>query len=808
VSEYEKLGAFYLGRTYDSTAARVTDELVLYDAKDLTTHAVCVGMTGSGKTGLCLSLLEEAAIDGIPALAIDPKGDLGNLLLTFPDLSPDSFEPWIDAAEATRAGMTPKQYAAQAAARWKKGLAEWGQDGERIARFRESVDVAIYTPGSSAGRPLRVLQSLAAPGAQAPVDEDALRERVQSAVSGLLTLLGLEPDPVRSREHILLSSLIHRAWAQGRDLDLAALIAEIQSPPFERLGVMDLESFFPGSERFEFAMRLNALLAAPGFQAWLEGEPLDVQGLLYTPLGRPRLSILSIAHLSDAERMFFVTILLNEVVAWMRSQPGTSSLRALLYMDEVFGYFPPTANPPSKTPMLTLLKQARAYGLGVVLATQNPVDLDYKGLSNAGTWFVGRLQTERDKARLLDGLEGASTTSGASFDRRELERTISGLRSRVFLLNNVHDDRPELFHTRWALSYLRGPLTREQIRALSVPPETPIEPTSERRRAEDVAARETNAVDRPLLPPDVPEAFAVRRSAIPSGSTLVYRPALLGAGRVHYVDRRAGVDHWAEVRRLAALRDDPPVDLWDHAENPLDTLELEGEPELDIKFTALPAVAGRVPSYTAWRKRLASSLYRTEALQLYRSREFRQYSGLGVDEAAFRAGLAQLARERRDQAVEQLRKRYAPKLTRLQQRIRTAEERVERHRSQHKHEKLQTVVSLGATVLGALFGRRAASIGTVGRATTTVRGASRAARKKEDVDRALERLEESREQLEALEQEFQDQAAEVAERIDPAALELEEHRVRPRKADIQVGQVTLLWTPWSVSREGIAEPLY
>ncbi len=808
MSEYEKLGAFYLGRTYDSAAARVTDELVLYDAKDLTTHAVCVGMTGSGKTGLCLSLLEEAAIDGIPALAIDPKGDLGNLLLTFPDLAPASFEPWIDPAESVRSGMTPKQYAAQAAARWKKGLAEWGQDGERIARFRESVDVAIYTPGSSAGRPLRVLHSLAAPAAEAPVDGDALRERVENAVSGLLTLLGIEPDPVRSREHILLSSLIHRAWTKGRDLDLAALIAEIQSPPFERLGVMDLEAFFPGSERFEFAMRLNALLASPGFEAWLKGEPLDVQSLLYTPLGRPRLSILSIAHLSDAERMFFVTILLNEVISWMRAQPGTSSLRALLYMDEVFGYFPPTANPPSKTPMLTLLKQARAYGLGVVLATQNPVDLDYKGLSNAGTWFVGRLQTERDKARLLDGLEGASTTSGASFDRRELERTVSGLRSRVFLLNNVHDDRPELFHTRWALSYLRGPLTREQIRALSVPLEAPIEPAPEPRRTENVAARETNTLDRPLLPPDVAEAFAVRRSAIPSGSTVVYRPALLGAGRVHYVDRKAGVDHWAEVRRLAALRDDPPVDLWDHAEIPLDTLELDGEPELDIKFTALPAVAGRVRSYAPWRKRLASSLYRTEALQLLRSREFRQYSALGMDEAAFRAGLAQLAREKRDQGVERLRKRYTPKLARLQQRIRTAEERVERHRSQHKHEKLQTVVSLGATVLGALFGRRAVSAGTVGRATTTVRGASRAARKKEDVDRALDRLEELREQLETLEAEFQDQAAEVAERIDPGALELEEHRVRPRKADIQVDQVALLWTPWSVSRDGIAEPLY
>ncbi|MCA9086899.1 MAG: ATP-binding protein, partial [Planctomycetaceae bacterium] len=209
-------------------------------------------------------------------------------------------------------------------------------------------------------------------------------------------------------------------------------------PPFDRIGVIGLENFYPQADRFQLAMLLNNLLASPGFSSWMEGESLDIQKMLYSPDGKPRFTILSIAHLSEAERMFFVTIFLNEVVSWMRAQSGTSSLRAILYMDEVFGYFPPTANPPSKTPMLTLLKQARAFGLGVVLATQNPVDLDYKGLSNAGTWFIGRLQTERDKARVLDGLEGASAAAGHAFDRRQMEVILSGLGSRVFLLNNVH----------------------------------------------------------------------------------------------------------------------------------------------------------------------------------------------------------------------------------------------------------------------------------------------------------------------------------------------------------------------------------
>ncbi|MAC29478.1 MAG: ATP-binding protein, partial [Myxococcales bacterium] len=460
-ADYEKLGAFYLGRPWDPASEQPTGGPLLYDGRHLTTHAFCVGMTGSGKTGLCLSLLEEAALDGVPAICIDPKGDLGNLLLTFPELRPADFAPWIDPGEAARKGQSIEQRAGEVAALWKSGLGAWGQDGARIGRFRDAVDLAIYTPGSQAGLPLAVLGSLGAP--PPGLDAESLAEKVAAAVGGLLTLLGVEADPVQSREHVFLSNLFHHAWSRGQSLDLGGLVRAILEPPLQRVGVLDLETFFPAKDRQALALRLNGLLASPGFASWLEGEPLDVQRLLWTAEGKPRLSVLSIAHLSEAERQFFVTLLLEEVIAWMRAQPGTTSLRALLYMDEVFGFLPPVKEPPTKRLFLTMLKQARAYGVGTVLATQNPVDVDYKALSNCGTWLLGRLQTERDVDRVMDGLAGAAAAAGTTFDAGATRRTLAGLRSRVFLMNDVHEEAPVLFHTRWAMSYLRGPLTRQQI---------------------------------------------------------------------------------------------------------------------------------------------------------------------------------------------------------------------------------------------------------------------------------------------------------------------------------------------------------
>ncbi|MDH5335475.1 MAG: ATP-binding protein, partial [Nitrospira sp.] len=503
--DFEKLGVFYMGRPYDLAAKQARPGWLLYDSKDLVTHAVCVGMTGSGKTGLCLALLEEAAIDNIPAIIIDPKGDLGNLMLTFPSLKGEDFQPWINEDDARKKGLSPADYAQAQAELWTKGLAGWQQDGARIQRLRDAADVAIYTPGSNAGLPVSILKSFAAPAADVREDAELLRERISTTVTSLLGLLGIEADPIQSREHILLSTILDQTWKKEEDLDLASLIQAIQSPPVSKIGVMDVDSFFPSKDRFALAMKLNNLLAAPGFQAWLEGEALDIQSLMYTPAGKPRHAIFSIAHLNDAERMFFVTLLLSQMVGWMRAQSGTTSLRALLYMDEIFGYFPPVSNPPSKLPLMTLLKQARAFGLGVVLATQNPVDLDYKGLANTGTWFIGRLQTERDKARVLEGLEGASTSTGKRFDRGRMEQTLAGLGNRIFLMNNVHEDEPVVFETRWCLSYLRGPLTRTQIKTLMEPVRGAVSTGSSAPTIKSTKGAKGGA--RPMLPPDVPQHF-------------------------------------------------------------------------------------------------------------------------------------------------------------------------------------------------------------------------------------------------------------------------------------------------------------
>ena len=527
---FEKLGAFYLGKRFDTEADRLTEELVLYDAKDLTTHAVIIGMTGSGKTGLGIGVLEEAALDHIPVIAIDPKGDMGNIMLTFPQLRPEDFRPWVNDRSATDNGQTPDEFAAGQAALWKKGLGQWGQTGARIGQLRKNVDMAIYTPGSNAGLPISVLQSFAAPDAALIDDADLYRERVQATATGILTLLGIDADPVASREHILISRLLDHSWREGRGLDVASLIGEIQDPPITKVGVMTLDSFFPAKDRFALAMRLNNLLAAPGFEAWMQGEPLNAKSLLYTAEGKPRISVMSIAHLDDAQRMFFVSMLLNELIGWMRAQQGTSSLRAILYMDEIFGYMPPVANPPSKRLFLTLLKQARAYGLGLVLATQNPVDLDYKGLSNTGTWFIGRLQTERDKARVMEGLEGASD---GNFDKQKMERTLAGLGKRRFLLHNVHEDEAVVFNTRWVLSYLAGPLTRDSIKALmskvKAKGAAAVRKVSKpKRRSESIA---------PTLPPSVEQYFVPG-----TGEGVVYHPRLIAAAEIAYNSVRNNIE--------------------------------------------------------------------------------------------------------------------------------------------------------------------------------------------------------------------------------------------------------------------------
>ncbi len=773
--DYEKLGKLYLGKHLHPQTGEPDDVPVLYDSKDLTTHAVCVGMTGSGKTGLCLTLLEEAAIDGIPALCIDPKGDLGNLMLTFPELRPSDFEPWIDPAEAERKGRSVAEHAEAVSTMWREGLAKWGQDGARITRFRDAVDIGLYTPGSSAGRPLRVLESFEPPADDA--DPDAQRDQILGAVSSLLALIGIDPDPVNSKEHILLSNLLSHAWSQGEALQLADLVRSISDPPFDRVGVMDLESFYSASDRHKLAMRINGVLASPGFAAWLQGEPLDVQRLLWTEEGKPRIAILSIAHLSEPERMFFVSTLLNRVVSWVRQQSGTSSLRAILYMDEVFGFLPLVADPPSKKPLLTLLKQARAYGLGVVLATQNPVDIDYKALSNCGTWFLGRLQTERDVARVIDGLEGASAAAGHALDRREIETLLAGLRSRVFLLNNAHEDGHALFHTRWAMSYLRGPLTRRQIKLLNAAARDAGETSSEPRRPGPVTA--TPKRSRPVAPAGIEETFV-------EGGAGSYRPHVVAEVTLHYVRASQGLDAWETHVIVAPLTEDSP---WESAELfPPDDIVLQDEAEEGVEFIGPPAGSVGKARFRSYAKQIRTHVYQNRPKTLYQCKPLKLRSKPGETKGDFAARVRQAGREKRDAAMEKLRERFDRKVQRAEERIRRAETRLEREKSQYEHQKLQTGISMGATVLGAIFGR-----GGLGRATTAARGASRAAREREDVLRAEDALEDLLEERRALEIQVEEELRAYQADLERDVAEVEEVIVRPRKSDIQVTSIKLAW---------------
>jgi hypothetical protein len=849
MQDYEKLGVFYLGREFDAAAGTAassahgtaTDNLLLYDSKDLTTHAVCVGMTGSGKTGLCLALLEEAAIDGVPAICIDPKGDIANLLLAFPDLAPADFAPWVDGADAARKGVSVPDYAAQVAATWKKGLADWGQPPERIARYRNAVDLAVYTPGANSGLPLSVLRSFAPPNEAVLADATALRDRVSTVVSGLLALLGRDADPIKSREHILLSTVIEHAWREGQALDLVALIGAVQKPAFDKVGAFDLETFLPAKDRLELAMAINNLLASPGFASWTEGEPLDAQRLLFTAEGKPRISIISIAHLDDTQRMFIVTLVLNELIAWMRAQSGTSSLRAIFYMDEIFGYFPPSASPPSKPPMLTLLKQGRAFGLGCVLATQNPVDLDYKGLSNAGTWFIGRLQTERDKMRVIDGLESA-LSGGGSYDRATLDKMMSALTQRVFLMRNAHDDAPVLFQSRWALSYLRGPMTGPEIARLMAPRKAASESARAAANQGPIAAPGTAAASATATstaatksapsraavdaPTSVPPALSARQppatsTRSPAGAAeyflpattgtgpITYKPSIVAFAKLHFIDAKLSLDQWRTNAYIAPLSDAGTEPLWPESKVTADLKpRLTTAPARDATFETLPGAAMRAASFAAWGKTLASHLYENARADVLVCDALKTTSAPGESEGDFRSRLALAAREKRDAAVEELRRMYAPKLQTLDDRERRAQERVAREQSQLSQQKLQTAFSIGASILGAFMGRKTLSATNLNRVSSAARSATRIGRESSDVDHADDNLEVVRQQRADLQRQFQADTSALESSFDANAVSLRKVQVSPRKSDIAVGEVAVLWAPWRTGADGFPAPAY
>ena len=822
----EGLGVFYLGRKVDPATGAAEREPLLVDAKRFTTHAVCVGMTGSGKTGLLIDLIEEAAIDGIPTVVIDPKGDLANVLLSFPNLSPADFLPWVEPDAAKRDGITLEALAERTARKWADGLAESGQSAERIARLHESVEMAVYTPGSRTGLPLAMLESLEAPPADAVADPEARRERIESLVSGILALVGIDAEPGRSREHVLVSTIVDAIWRSGQKLDFGALVRAIPTPPIERVGFLDLENFYPAGERFQLASRLNTVAAAPGFDAWLEGEPLDVGRLLWTPTGRPRVSVVSIAHLNDSQRMAFVTLLAGQAVSWMRTQGGTSSLKALFLMDEVFGYMPPTANPPSKTPLLTLLKQARAYGLGVVLATQNPVDLDYKGLSNAGLWFLGRLQTARDKARVLDGLEGAAASAGTAFDRGRLDRLLSGLEQRMFLMHSVHGEEETVFQTRWTMAYLRGPLLREEIRRLTAAaPGGPVRPapsaadggrdwpagsqpgTAEGAEmtppVERLDAAAASGGPRPILPPGVREVFFPPSGPLPADGLVHYVPSILGRARVRYAKATARIDCDREVICIATASDSVGESAWENAEQLPEPPEVEPAPRSGT-FARLPGVLSGPRGYATLATSLKNHLSRTSKLSVWSAPAVDTVSRPGESEADFRLRIGQRVKEWRDAEIERVRDRYAAKLASLSERIDRARQKVEREKAEAKNQSMQTYVSIGTAVIGALLGRKMASSTTVGRAATSMRSASRAARQQADVVHAEESMATLEERRQQLETEVADALEKIRLDTHPDRIALEEIEIPAKKTDLTVEDVVLAWVPAAAPAVGSA----
>lgn len=799
---YEQLGVFYLGREVDAATMEEKEQLLLYDSSDMTTHAVIVGMTGSGKTGLGVGLIEEAAIDGIPVLAIDPKGDLGNLALTFPELRGQDFAPWVDPREAEQKGMSTAEYGQQQADLWRKGLADWHQEPSRIQRFRDAAEVAVYTPGSSAGRPISVLRSFAAPPAAVLADSDLFNERLTTTASSLLTLVGADTDPL-GREHILLTSILEHAWRESRDVDLVELVQAIQQPPLKKLGVMDIDTVFPAKERLKFAMAINAVMAAPTFAAWTQGEPLDVQQLLYDPNGRARVAVVTLAHLSDSERDFFMSLLLNEVVSWTRSQTGTSSLRAMVYIDELFGFLPPVSEPPTKKPLLTLLKQARAFGVGLTLATQNPVDIDYKALSNAGTWFIGRLQTERDKKRLVDGLTAAAPGSSNVNDLNDI---IGRLGKRTFLLHNVHEAHPAVFRTRWVLSYLAGPMSRDQIRLLSQPTGAPPLHTDTASNTNTAALATSEsapavATAAPFINGDVPQLFVPAQR---TGEHVSYFPQVLAAADVHYSNKTHDVNEDLRHLRLAELNEGIVALDWNESDKlhiELDALHRNATP--GITFQALPDITLDAKACKQWSTLFQRWLRTDGALIRYRFAPLKLVSQQGESEQAFRLRCTQILREQRDVEKEKIRKKYNSKLQTLERRRLSREQALESRAQKAQSSQMDALVTMGSTILGAFMNKRSPSSSSIG---TAVRRGSRVNQSRGDVARAREALAQTNEEIAALERALQAELDQLAsQRAHAEELALNEVSIKPTIRDIAIRFVGIAWVPYVQNSKGYWE---
>lgn len=789
-SRFEKLDLFYLGREIDSETGETSPLPLLYKNKHLTTHAAILGMTGSGKTGLGVCLLEEAAIDRLPALVIDPKGDMANLLLTFPEMRPEDFMPWLEQAKAEQKGMNLDELARVTAETWAQGIASWDQDSERVDRLKSSAAFSLFTPGSTSGRPVSVLDSLDAPDQGILDDTSTAAGLVHSTVSSILGLIGLQADPLTSREHILLSSIILHTWRSGAGLKLETLISSVVSPPFDHIGVFPLESFYPQTRRMELAMQLNNILASPSFSAWMQGEPLRIDSLLYTAEGKPRVSIFSIAHLSESERMFFVTMLLGRLISWMRRQEGTDGLRCLFYMDEIFGYFPPLGNPPSKEPMLLLLKQARAYGLGIVLATQNPVDLDYKGLANIGTWFIGRLQTRQDQDKVLTGIAAGS----GAFKLDRIRRLLANMRGRTFLMQSVHLDEPVLFETRWVMSYLKGPISLGEINKLieSGQEEGPKQEQDFKTGFEALTGGDL-AGNPPILPDAVEQRFVP--PPVPAEG-MQYIPWLAGSASVRFFNQSRGINQVSPVRLKIPLDGTHDGEDWSRAEENTVPREMTaGGPPVSMRFKQLPAAISVLKSLHEQEKGFAGYLYHSMELSMKRIPALKLESRPDESDNQFQLRIADALRQKKEDEVRKLEEQFQAKQRTLENRLEKAYARIEVEKGDVKARGMDTALSFGVAVIGALFGRKAVSVTTASRSAQGVRSAGRMMKEKEDVRRAEEEVQRIESAIAELAEELQSKIAETADRYSPANYSPEPFAIKPRRNDIFDVKVYLQWEP-------------
>ena len=767
---YEKLGLFYLGKDVDKETQQPTEILTLLKNKNFTTHAAIIGMTGSGKTGLGVALIEEAAIDNIPAIVIDPKGDMGNLCLTDPEFSAKQFEPWVrDEAEAK--GEVPAVYAQKVAKMWKEGIESWQQSSERVARFA-AVAKTIYTPGSSAGVSVNILSSLGKPPVEIMEESDILASYLKSAASSLLALIGEDTDSLDTPEYILVAQILMHAWTSDEEMDIAKIIGQIINPPFKKIGVLPLEDFFPQKKRFSLATRFNALLASPSFSSWLEGEELDIQKLLYDENGKAKIAIFSIAHLNDQERMFFVTLLLNRYIAWMRRQSGTSRLKTLLYMDEIFGFFPPSKNPPSKEPMLLLLKQARAFGVGVVLSTQNPVDLDYKGLANIGTWFIGRLQTTQDIERVIDGLGGKV---GSSFDKNEIKALLANLAKRTFFLKSAHLDDIRLFTTRWVLSYLKGPLKKDEIATLMAQKASKVTTLSGQAMRQESATQTYQQVDRSIIQYFEPDATGRND----------YFPTLAAKATVHFFNQSRGIDEEKSLMLSLPIEASLSRIDWEEAEE--ESVDFERFPRTvptGAHFAPLPEIVLQDKGLRKCVRELKDYLYQSESLPLWRCRSPKLESKVGESRADFMVRLQDMIEELKEQDIDKLKERYAKKEKVLMERLERAKARVAKEES----DATNSIIEAGISVLGALFGKT--SVSKVGRA---VNKGGRILKERGEMNRAQERVASIEEDINVLEEELEQKIDALNEKYSVENCEVTEFRIKPRKTDIDIESCALVW---------------